>query len=265
MTWPPSERQLERLEKQAAAALEQNPDLKGRLKRSDVGGTSYLTLTLDGSLIPWDEVPLDDFRQIEADQGDVRQDRGAAEGDDAHRGGRRPAGELPAGVDRLVDGRFDAVRARQAPCPAAGIGPLQMFAGKRFISVGYMSEARCARIATNKRRYRPTAENGRFPVAAGQIARRGAGANSQGRRRPGRRPQNGDPRRRRHDGPELPHRSRHRELPVFLGPATVVGRLAAAGPLQHVGGNPTVAAVNRGKVSVANYDLLVKWLGVGYH
>jgi hypothetical protein len=36
------------------------------------------------------------------------------------------------------------------------------------------------------------------------------------------------------------------------------------GLLQHVGGDPAVAAVNRGKVSVANYDRFVKWMGVGY-
>ena len=34
--------------------------------------------------------------------------------------------------------------------------------------------------------------------------------------------------------------------------------------LQHVGGNPAIAAVNRGKVSVADYDRFVKWVGVGY-
>ena len=34
--------------------------------------------------------------------------------------------------------------------------------------------------------------------------------------------------------------------------------------LEHLGGNPIFAAVNRTKVSVKNYDLLVKWVKVGY-
>jgi hypothetical protein len=36
------------------------------------------------------------------------------------------------------------------------------------------------------------------------------------------------------------------------------------GLLEHVGGSPTIAAVQRSKVSVEKYDLLAKWLGVGY-
>ena len=34
--------------------------------------------------------------------------------------------------------------------------------------------------------------------------------------------------------------------------------------LEHIGGNPLVAAMNRTKVSVKDYDLLVKWAKVGY-
>ncbi len=110
--------QLERLEKQAAAALEGNPQLKGRLNE-DRGGRrlSYLTLTLDGSLIPWDEVPLDDFRKIEANKGDV--DKIVARLKEMTlvvAVGLRE--QLPAGVDRLVDRRFDAAGPRQARWPS---------------------------------------------------------------------------------------------------------------------------------------------------
>ena len=34
--------------------------------------------------------------------------------------------------------------------------------------------------------------------------------------------------------------------------------------LEHIGGSPTIAAVARGKVSMQNYDLAAKWLGIGY-
>ena len=60
---------LERLEKQANALLEENPTLKERLKKTEVGGTQYLTFPLDGGMPPWDEAPLDRFREIEANEG----------------------------------------------------------------------------------------------------------------------------------------------------------------------------------------------------
>lgn len=40
--------------------LEAQPDLKKRLKHETVGDTDVLTLKLDGSMVPWDALPLDD-------------------------------------------------------------------------------------------------------------------------------------------------------------------------------------------------------------
>ena len=45
--------QLLRLEQLAQSVLAQNPELQPRFKREQVGGTDYLTLRLDGNLIPW--------------------------------------------------------------------------------------------------------------------------------------------------------------------------------------------------------------------
>jgi hypothetical protein len=54
--------QLDRLEAVLAAVIEQQaPILEGRLKREAVGGGDFLTLNLDGSLIPWDELDREDF------------------------------------------------------------------------------------------------------------------------------------------------------------------------------------------------------------
>ena len=47
------------------------PDFAGRVVRQEVGDTQFLTLTLDGEMIPWDEVPLDDIRELEDNEGDV--------------------------------------------------------------------------------------------------------------------------------------------------------------------------------------------------
>jgi hypothetical protein len=45
------------------------PQAQGRVKRVDINEGSYLTLDLDGSLVPWDQIPLGDF-ELEAGQFD---------------------------------------------------------------------------------------------------------------------------------------------------------------------------------------------------
>jgi len=47
------------------------PEFADKVSRQQVGDTKFLTLTLDGEMIPWDELPLDDVREIEANEGDV--------------------------------------------------------------------------------------------------------------------------------------------------------------------------------------------------
>jgi hypothetical protein len=55
------ENQLNRLETIAGAMLEQIAPLKGKLSRKKVGKASFLTLEVDGSLIPWDDANLKEF------------------------------------------------------------------------------------------------------------------------------------------------------------------------------------------------------------
>ena len=59
--------QIDRLAKLLEGAIEQAPPLKGRLKRAKVGGGSFLTLALDGGMIPWDGLPL---KKIEKNAGE---------------------------------------------------------------------------------------------------------------------------------------------------------------------------------------------------
>ncbi len=51
--------------------LETNEKTKGRFKKTKVGDHDYLVLSLDGELIPWDQIPLDDARAMELNDGDV--------------------------------------------------------------------------------------------------------------------------------------------------------------------------------------------------
>ena len=61
-----AETQLKRLEVVAKMALRQSP-IPDRFKREKVGDTEYLTLSLDGSLVPWDQVPWGDVEQEEGE------------------------------------------------------------------------------------------------------------------------------------------------------------------------------------------------------
>ncbi len=49
--------QLARLENVLQAAFEDEPKLQDRLKHETAGGVDYLVLQLDGSLVPWDDIP----------------------------------------------------------------------------------------------------------------------------------------------------------------------------------------------------------------
>jgi hypothetical protein len=58
-----AEAQLKRLEAMLNALGDQMPQLKSRLKRAKIGGGDFLTLTLDGSLVPWQRIPFKDYEQ----------------------------------------------------------------------------------------------------------------------------------------------------------------------------------------------------------
>ena len=53
--------QFARLEKLLTGLADQIPQLKGRVKKEKIGGADTLVVVLDGSMVPWDMVPLDKF------------------------------------------------------------------------------------------------------------------------------------------------------------------------------------------------------------
>jgi hypothetical protein len=66
-----AETQITRLEKIANAIIGNDEKvgkiLKGRLKRTKVGESNFLTLNLDGGMIPWDDLPIKEFEEKEGD------------------------------------------------------------------------------------------------------------------------------------------------------------------------------------------------------
>ncbi|MGO8690384.1 MAG: hypothetical protein ACLQLG_12185 [Thermoguttaceae bacterium] len=255
--------QLERLEKLVSAALEANPQLKMQLKKTEIGGVQYLTLTLDGGMIPWEEVQIDEFRQFEANKGDV--DKIVARLKEMTLtvaiGLRGDFLLVSLGSSTDVLGRFGQGK-HLAERPE--LAPLAKFADKRLTHVGYLSKAMAVRVLGNKKDIDQLLEaaNALLPLANLPAA---------------------EQEQIRKDAAELA--ADLKTLIPDVGPMMSLGffsdrgiedyqyswgqqpGLDASKPLtllEHIGGNPALAVVNRGKVSVANYDRLTKWLGVGY-
>jgi hypothetical protein len=61
-----AEKQLQRLELLITRSLAGAPPLVERLKREKIGGSNFLSMTVEGDLIPWDDIP---WGEIEAEAG----------------------------------------------------------------------------------------------------------------------------------------------------------------------------------------------------
>ena len=51
--------------------LRQQSQTRGHWKRTPVGKYEYLVLSLDGKMVPWEQVPIDDLRSFETKPGDA--------------------------------------------------------------------------------------------------------------------------------------------------------------------------------------------------
>jgi hypothetical protein len=63
--------QLKRLETLLTSLEGQFPPLKGRIKNIKRAGGSFLTITLDGTMVPWDRLPLKQYEQKEGEFDDL--------------------------------------------------------------------------------------------------------------------------------------------------------------------------------------------------
>jgi hypothetical protein len=63
--------ELVKLETIGNIVLESMEQTKGRFKKTKIGKHEYLTLTVDGAMVPWDELPLDKFKEMELKEGDT--------------------------------------------------------------------------------------------------------------------------------------------------------------------------------------------------
>jgi hypothetical protein len=132
-----AQNQLARLEKIAKPILDEEPQFRGRLKRMTVGNTEVLMLDLDGSMVPWDEVPWKDLAekpgQYDALQEKLKKMRvtvaiGVQDGYLLV-----AVGDTPARLAALGQGKLLA--------ETLEVKPLEKFVAERLIHISFASKA----------------------------------------------------------------------------------------------------------------------------
>jgi hypothetical protein len=253
-----AEAQLKRLEDHLSVAAAQLPPLEGRVKRVQVEKGSILTLNLDGKMVPWDRIPFKDyedkpgeFDKLVDKLGQLKLVIGLGVKDDylLLSLGDSVNALTKLGQDKLLYDR-------------AEFKPLRKYAKERLTSIGYVSKAFNARMATSKQdidNFVKTADEylPRLDLPEEQRARIRKDLQDLARdlkpfiTEPGASLAFSFLNGRGKEG----YSYRYGEFPGLDGskPLTL---------LEHVGGNPLCAAVSRSKSSPEGYRLLVKWIKV---
>jgi len=255
--------QLSNLENQAKAVLESQAETKGRFQRNKVGEHEYLTLRLDGEMVPWDQLPLEYLRSLESKPGDV--DKLIAR-----------LKQLKLTMALGVRGDYLLLAIGSSPDVLARLGsgkrlmdrselkPLAKFADKRLASISYLSKAMAGRLSNGKKdiddllgTLHELLPQAKLPADQQAQIRKDASALAE-------------------DLKSLVPEPGALLAFGFLTEQGIEGyqyqwggqpRLDGSKPLsllEHVGGDPAAALVGRGKFSLHDYELLAKWLKIGY-
>jgi hypothetical protein len=256
-----AQNQLKRLEVIAVALSGMNPALKGRVKTVKVGDDSFLTVNLDGSMVPWDEIPI---KSVEEKEGEFD-------------GLVKKLKETKLTISLGVKGDYLLLGIGSSADVVAQVGgrgkhladlpelkPVLAAADKRLTSIGYASAALRAESGSSARDVDNLLAFGREALAAADIPEAS----------------------KKKIGKDLETMSREmlKEAPTYgaeVSFAYLTGRgieswsydytkelsLDGSRPLtllNHLGGNPIFAAVARQKSSPEGYQGFVKWIKVFY-
>ncbi|MEE9603922.1 MAG: hypothetical protein V3V75_11490 [Thermoguttaceae bacterium] len=254
--------QLAKLELIIGVGMTQVPELKGALKRETIDGNEYLTFSLNGGMVPLDEEIVDKLRELEAEPGDA---------DKLIEKLKKATLKIALGIrgdylllsigpstDQLQSlGKGDLLIDRPE------LKPLAKFTDRRLTSIGYVGKDMMAVLGTNKHNiddllelvdtFLPLAE---LPDERAAQIKKDAAALAE-------------------DIKTLVPEPGAALAFSFLTERGVEGytynwtenlQLDGSKPLEllnHVGGNPLLAIVARGKYDPGQYDMLVKWIKVG--
>ena len=256
--------ELTKLEAIVNAVLMFVPQLGSRWKRTTIAGTDYLTLSVDGGMVPWDQIPLDEAREHEARKGDVdkvverikKLEKVIALG---LRGDYLIFAVGPS-TDRLAQiGKGKSLADRPE------FKPLEKYADRRLISIGYASQAALARLMYSTRDVRDLLKAvdqslSKVDLTPDQKAeiRKDIGELTADLKAA--EPSSG--------AMSSFHFLTDRGIEGYSytwGKFPQIDAREALTLLEHIGGKPILAALGRSRGSEAQYDVAVKWVKRAYH
>ncbi|MBI1916167.1 MAG: hypothetical protein HYS12_15750 [Planctomycetes bacterium] len=250
--------QLGRLEKLLGDLVDQVPPLKGRFKTTEVGGNRFLTLTFDGKMVPWDDIP---FNRIE---------KKAGEFDDLV----KKLKELKLTIALGLRGEYLLLSVGESTAPVASLGgdktladrdelkPLAKYAEKKLTSVSYVSKGFHSKAGFTKADLKNVFESflpylDQADLTKEQKQKLHKDLTALAKDIETRVPEPGASlsfafRTERGAESYTYDWARHPDAPAQK----------ALTLLDHVGGNPLIAALGRSSSSGDNYKLLAKWVRV---
>jgi hypothetical protein len=239
--------------------LEQVPQMKGRLKRTKVAGGDFLTLSLDGEIVPWDQIPIKDLEEEPGEFDDVIKKLKALKLNVslgiAGKYVMLSIGETTGLLPKLVPGPNRLVDRPE-------FKPLARFADRRLTSINYVSKELQVKLAMTEKDVNDLVEAAKSFLPHAELTEE-----QQGRVGKDLETLAGDIRK------YLPQPGASMSFSFLTDQGQESygydwgknNTLDASKPLtllNHLGGSPLFATVRRSKYSPEDYQLLVKWIKV---
>ncbi len=248
----------------AKIVSDQIEPLKGRIQKTKVGKYDFLVLNLDGGMIPWDEVPLDKFKDAEAADGDVQKIVDHVKQSKLVIALGVRDNYLLVSIGRSLE-CLEKLGKDQRLIDRAEFKPLEKYADRRLLGVGYVSEAFSRQLNSQKKDIDAVLDVADKCLKSSDLI--------------------DEQKQRIHKDIQELAKDVERMTPEagaamgfsFFADGGIEGyqyvwgnhnRLDGSKPLdllQHVGGDPILGAVVRTKApNVENYDVAVKWAKKAY-
>jgi hypothetical protein len=240
------------------------PELNGRFSRKTVGNCEYLVLSLDGKLIPWDKVPLDELREHEIEKGDIDKVVAKLKGLTL---------VLAMGLrdDYLVAAAVDSTDVLAALGKGKPLGsrpefkPLLACADKKLTSISYLSKDLASQVQANTLDLDDLLKQlgdclGKTDLAEDEQARIRKDAASLAADLKPWLPKAGAKM-----GFSYLTATGYESYLYDWGPSPQPDPSRALGLLSHVGGDPLAVLIQRDRNDALAYDLLAKVAGMGHY
>jgi hypothetical protein len=259
--------ELLKLETIGNLVLENMEQTKGHFKKTTIDKHEYLTFTFDGDMIPWDEVPLDKLKEMELKEGDADKVIKQLKKTKLVIGlGLRDKyllvsiGSSLKCLEKFGKGAGKAPRLSDRP----ELKPLAKFADRRLTGIGYLSADMSQQLGSQRKTIGSVRELLDKVLPQAKLS-----DEQKARIRKDVEGLTGDLK------VLLPKLGARVGLSFFADRGIEsyqyawgeYGRLDSSKPLgllQHVGGNPILGMAARAKITVTDYDLLVKWGKTAY-